>query len=258
MSPFTVAVTSAGFILGGALAGMALSRMLPDEHLSSDSRDAIKLGSGMISLMAALVLGLLVSSAKSNYDAASAAVTQGGARIILLDRVLAHYGPESEPVRDELRRSLGAALELLWPVERRTEPALQILERDAPMEKVLDEIRALTPRTDAQRALHAQAQQLGNEILLSRWIQVEQARATLPRMFLQILVFWLTMLYLSFGLIAPRNATVLGVLFVGALSLATAFFLVLEMDDPMEGMIQVSSAPMRKAFEQLGPADRSR
>ena len=90
------------------------------------------------------------------------------------------------------------------------------------------------------------------ELLLSRWVQIEQAQVGLPIPFLIILLFWLTMLYMSFGLLAPRNYTVITAMFVGALALATALFLILEMNRPMQGTIKVSSAPMRKALEYIG------
>jgi hypothetical protein len=248
----TIAWISAGCIFGGALLGMALGRFLPAEHLGADSKDAIKLGAGMISLLAALVLGLLVSSAKNNFDASNAAITQGGAKAILLDRVLARYGAEAGEVRGELRRAVAALIEMLWPEERSTASGLDALERTHAGETMLDEIRRLRPQTDAQRELQAQARQLANELLLLRWVEIEQAQTALPTAFLGILLFWLTVLFTSFGLIAPRNATVVTVLFIGALSLATAVFLILEMNEPMSGVIRTSSGPMRKALEHLG------
>ena len=252
MSATAIAWIAAGCISGGTLLGIALRTMLPSDHLNADSKDAIKLSAGMISLMAALVLGLLVSSAKSNFDATNAAITQGGARVILLDRVLAHYGAESNEVREDLRRAVAVSIEVLWPEDRPTASGLGAFERTSAMENMLDKIRALRPQTDGQRALQAQAERLGNELMLSRWVQIEQAHNPMPMVFLQVLLFWLTILYLSFGLIAPRNATVVTVLLVGALSLATAIFLILEMNAPMDGVIKVSSGPMRKALEHLG------
>jgi hypothetical protein len=226
--------------------------VLPGHHLAEESRDAIKIGAGMISMMAALVLGLLVSSAKTNFDATNAAIIQSGAKVILMDRLLANYGPETEEVRVALRRSVAAAIELLWPEEGSTEASLGAFERATPMEKLLEKIRALKPQSEAQRALQGQALQLGHEMMLSRWLQIEQAQTTLPKAFLVIVLFWLTMLYMTFGLLAPRNATVIAVMLIGALSLATAMFLIVEMNRPMAGAIKVSSGPMRKALEHLG------
>src|SRR5512139_2509917 len=179
MSPLAVACVAVGCIFGGALLGMALRRRLPSDQLSSDATDAVKLSAGMISLMAALVLGLLVSSAKSNFDATSEAVTQGGARVILLDRLLAGYGAESNGVRQELRRAVSAGVQALRPPTGRA--SLAELERPPAMETLLDELRTLKPQTDAQRALLAQADQLVDDILLSRWVQIEQAQTELPK-----------------------------------------------------------------------------
>jgi hypothetical protein len=252
MSGMTIALISASCIFGGTLVGLTLRKMLPEHHLSEESKDAIKIGAGMISMMAALVLGLLVSSAKSNFDSTNTAIIQTGAKVILIDRLLANYGPETKEVRDTLRRSLAAAIEVLWPEEHFSKSDLTSFERVTVMEKLLERIRALKPENEAQRALQGQALQLGQEILLSRWIQIEQAQTALPGAFLIVVLFWLTMLYTTFGVLAPRNPTVITVMLVGALALATAMFLIVEMNRPMGGLIKVSSGPMHKALEHLG------
>jgi hypothetical protein len=252
MSGTTIAVITTGCIFGGTLVGLGLRRLVPDHHLKEDSKDAVKVGAGMISMMAALVLGLLVSSAKNKFDSASSAITEGGTKVILLDRVLASYGPETREVRETLRQGLVDSIELLWPEEGATGSGLSVFERRSAMEKLLGRIRILEPHTPAQRVAQEEAQKLCQDLLFIRWLQIEQAQTPLPLAFLVILLFWLTMLYMSFGLFAPRNATVLSMMFIGALSLATAMFLIVEMNHPMDGAIKVSSGPMRKALEHLG------
>ena len=252
MSGTIIALISAGCIFGGTLLGLALRKILPDHHLNAESRDAVKLGAGMISMMAALVLGLLVSSAKNSFDTTNAAIIQGSAKAILIDRLLANYGPEAKEIREGLRRNVTATLEMLWPEEFAKEADLTAFERANAGEVLLGKVRALKPQTETQRALQTQALALLNELLLTRWLQIEQAQISLPVPFLVILLFWLTLLYTSFGLLAPRNATVVTAMFLGALSLATALFLIVEMSRPMAGAIKVSSAPMRKALEHLG------
>ncbi len=113
-------------------------------------------------------------------------------------------------------------------------------------------LRELTPATDAQRQFLSQAQQIIGDLVQSRWLVIEQAQGTLPMTFLVVLLFWLSMLHLSFGLFAPRNATVITVLLISALSVSAAIFIILEMNRPLQGMIKVSSAPLRKALEHLG------
>lgn len=251
MNSTVVALVSLACIFGGTLLGLFVRRLLPADHLSDDSKDAVKVGAGMISMMAALVLGLLVSSAKQTFDSTNAALVQGGAKIILLDRQLASYGPEAKGVREHLRQGLVATIELLWP-EEKLEASLVSFEKANAMEKLSQQIRALKPETEAQRAIQQQAQAICSELLLSRWVQIEQAQVGLPMPFLIILLFWLTMLYMGFGLIAPHNYTVITAMFLGALALATALFLILEMNRPMAGLIKASSAPMRKALEHIG------
>jgi hypothetical protein len=252
MSGMTIALIAAGCISAGTLLGLVLSEMVPGHHLDANSKDAVKIGAGMISTLAALVLGLLVSSAKGSYDSTNAAITEGGAKVIMLDRILSNYGAETKAVRQELRRSVAATIQMLWPEESSRDLGATSFERAAAMEKVLKHIWELRPQTEVQRALQAQAQVLANEILQIRWVQIEQAEVSLPMPFLVILLFWLTLLYTSFGLLAPRNATVITIMLLGALALATALFLIVEMSHPMAGAIKVSSAPMRKALECLG------
>ena len=251
-SSILTAVISFGCIIGGALLGLFFQKLLPDDHLRDASKDTVKVAAGTIATLSALVLGLLVGSAKSSFDSANAAITQNGARIILLDRVLSTYGPESKPARDELRQAVVAGMEMFWPEEKTEVSGLSRFERATAMENVLAKLRELTPATEIQRELLPQARQLANEMLQARWLAIEQAQVGLPMPFLVVLLFWLTMLHLSFGLFAPRNTTVLTVLLISALSLSGAIFIIMEMNRPLDGMIRVSSAPMRKALEHLG------
>ncbi len=252
MSGTSLALISFACIFSGTLLGLTVRKMLPQEHLSEDSKDAVKVGAGMISMMAALVLGLLVSSAKNSFDSANTAVTEGSAKVIMMDRLLAQYGPEAKVLREDLRRGMTLAVNILWPEAGSVEDNLKTYERTAPMEILLKKIRELKPQNDTQRDVQVRVQALAHELLLSRWLQLEQAQTTLPMPFLIILLFWLTLLYTSFGLLAPRNATVITVMFLGALALATAIFLIVEMSRPLAGAIKVSSAPMLKALEHLG------
>ena len=182
----------------------------------------------------------------------SAEITQGATKIILLDRVLANYGPETKAVREQLRRVVAAGIETIWPEVKTGVSALTGFERMNGMEAIQLQLRELKPATDAQRQLLLQAQQIANDLLQARWLVIEQAQNVLPMPFLVMLLFWLTMLHVSFGLFAPRNATVIIVLLLCALSVSGAIFLILEMSRPLEGMIKVSSAPMVKALDLLG------
>jgi hypothetical protein len=252
ISSQSIFLISAGCMFGAALLGLLLSSLLPEHHLRDTSKDTVKLAAGMVATLAALVLGLLVSSAKSSFDVMNTEITQSGTKIILLDRVLAAYGPETKDAREQLRLGVATVIETFWPEEKNEGSGLAGFERTNRIEMLQSKLRELTPATDAQRQFLSQAQQIVGDLVQSRWLAIEQAQGTLPMTFLVVLLFWLSMLHLSFGLFAPRNATVITVLLISALSVSAAIFIILEMNRPLQGMIKVSSAPLRKALEHLG------
>ena len=236
-SSLTIGLISAGCIFGGVLLGLVLRGLLPDYHLRDDSKDTVKVGAGMIATVSALVLGLLVASAKNTFDSTEAEITQRSAKIILLDRVLADYGPETKATREQLRNTVAATIEMLWPAEKKKVSGLTGYEQANGMEFVQMTLLKVTPTTDAQRQLFATAQQIVSELRQSRWLLIEQMQHVIPIPFLVVLLFWLTMLHISFGLLAPRNPTVITVLLVSALSVSGAIFIFLDMTHPRQGMI---------------------
>jgi hypothetical protein len=252
MSSIPVALISAACIFSGALLGLKLQKLLPGEHLSPGAQDVVKLSAGMIATLTALVLGLLVSSAKSSFDVMSSGILQVSAKVILLDRTLAQYGPEAKATRDQLKRAVAASIENIWPMEETGVSALTPSERAHGLELVQARLRELVPQSDPQRQVFAQAQQLASDLSQTRWLLIEEAQNRLPLPLLVLLVFWLLLLFVSFGLFAPCNATVLTVLFVGACSVSSAIFLVLELNRPLDGFIRTSNAPMLNALQDLG------
>lgn len=249
MSPIAVGCIVLACVFGGALLGMALQTILPEHHLSVDSRDVIKLGMGLIATMSALVLALLISSAKGSYDTQRNELTQAAANIILVDRVLAHYGPESKEARDLLQLSVAGMIDRIWP----SDPAAnaKLGPTTAGGELFFDKIQELTPQNDVQRALQAEAVRMSIDIGQARLLLFEQSGRSIPMPFLVLLIFWVTVIFLSFGLFAPHNATVIATLFLCALSVSGAIFLIMELDRPFGGMIQISSAPLRAAIASI-------
>ena len=233
-------------VFGGSILGMVLHTILPEQHLSADSKDVIKLGMGLIATMSALVLALLTNSAKGSFDTQRNELTQMSANIILLDRVLAHYGPETKDARDLLKGTVNNMINRMWPQEG-SGPQLQPVAAEA----FYDKIQALSPQNDVQRQLQAQAVKISVDIGQSRWLLFEQGGRSIPMPFLVLLIFWVTVIFLSFGLFAPRNATVIVTLFLCALSLSGAIFLILELDHPFGGLVSISSAPLRSALSQI-------
>ena len=237
-------------VFGGALFGMFLRAALPEHQLSADSKDTVRLGMGLIGTMSALVLGLLIASAKSFYDTQSSQLTTISAKMILLDRVLAHYGPESKEARDLLRSSVTRTLDRLWPKDGRQSP--QTAPASAEGESIYDAIQNLTAKSDTQRALQAQAVNIAVQLGEARWLMYQQASGFVSVPVLAVVVFWLAMIFISFGLFAPRNAIAIATLFVCATSVSGAIFLIVAMYRPFQGIMQISSAPLRNALAYLG------
>jgi hypothetical protein len=252
MSALAVALMAFVCMFGGTLLGTCLRPLLPGHHVSADSRDVVKLGVGVIATQAALVLGLLVSSAKGTFDTMNAEITQGSAKIILLDHVLARYGSETHDARQHLQRSLSTAIDSIWPTHRGGASGLRVVESSTEWEDMSDTIRALTPQTEVQRVLKAQAVQLASDLAQLRWLSLEQSHGAFPTIFVIVLIFWFTVLFGTFGVLTPSNATVMTVMLVCALSVAGGVLLVLEMNHPLEGLIKVSSAPLEHARTHLG------
>jgi hypothetical protein len=233
-------------VFGGSLLGMFLHTILPEHHLSADSKDVIKLGMGLTATMSALVLALLTNSAKGSFDTQRNELTQMAANIILLDRILAHYGPETKDARDLLKGTVANMITRMWP-EEGSAPLLEPVAAEA----FYDKIQSLSPQNEVQRALQGQALKMSVDIGQARWLLFEQGGRSIPMPFLVLLIFWVTVIFLSFGLFAPRNATVIVTLFLCALSLSGAIYLILELDHPFGGLVQISSAPLRSALSQI-------
>jgi len=250
VSPMAIGWIVFALVFGSALLAMYAHSLLPAEHRRSDSKDVVKLGIALVATMSALVLSLLVASAKSAFDTRSNQLTQASADIVLLDRALARYGPETKDARAVLQRSVASIIERFWPAEG-AKP-ITIDPGVSPVEALYDKIEALTPQTDAQRSMQSQALTLAADMARTRLLLFEHLGASIPVPFLVVLVFWLCIIFASFGLFAPRNSTVIAALCVSALSVAGAIFLILELDRSFEGLLQVSSAPLRAALAQLG------
>jgi hypothetical protein len=248
-----VAISLVAFVccFCGMHIGMAIGKLLPDDHLSGDSKEIVKIGAGLIATMTALVLGLLVSSSKDTLDTMNRQLVQDGAKIIQLDRILSHYGPDAANIRQTLQADVRQVLHQYWHEDVSQEAVLENIEVAQGSEKLQASLRALKPANENERQLLADAQQLSSEIAQSRWFMIEMAERDLPQAFLVVLLLWLLILYLCYGLIAPPNGTVKIVLFASALTGAAAIFLILEMNNPLTGAIKVSSAPMRMALNIL-------
>jgi hypothetical protein len=236
-------------LVAAVLLGRTVRRHLPDHHLSGDSKDAVKLAMGLVATMTALLLGLLVSSAKGTFDTQRSEVIQMAAKVTFLGRVLAAYGPEAAEVRALFRDNVADGIHRMWPDEPGARAELTPNAQAG--EAFYGAIQRLSPHDDTQRSLKAQGASLAMDLGQLRMLLQAQMVPSIPMPLLLAVVCWLLIIFLSFSLLAPPNATTTLALVAAAVSVAGAVFLILELDRPLGGLIRISSEPMINALNQL-------
>jgi len=247
------ALTLSGIIfvstLGGIFLGTLLRRALPRHHLDEHVKDVVRLGVGLVATIAALVLGLLIAAAKSSFDTQTGQVRQITANLILLDNILAQYGPEARPVREQIRSTVGPFADRLW--REKEADASGPFETDDAAERVYLDIQKLSPHDDLQRSLQSRAVQISNDLAQVRFLLFVESENLVPIPFLAVLAFWLMIIFASFSLFSPQNLTVFIFLVLFALSAACGIFLILELSRPFTGLMSISSVPLRNALGAL-------
>jgi hypothetical protein len=252
MNALTIGVAAFACSFAAALVGMALHGRLPGDHLDGESKDVLKLVMGLIGTMSALVLGLLIASAQSTYNGQNASLQHMAADVVQLDHMLAIYGPETKEARGLLREGVDTVRERIWSSDGMQTEKLDPRDMRAQADRFLAALQELKPANDAQRFLQAQALQTSVAIGQTRSLMFEQAHSSVAWPFLVILVFWISVLFLGFGLLVRFHTTVAVVVLVGALSVSAAIFLILELGNPYNGLIQISDLPLRDALGQIG------
>jgi hypothetical protein len=235
-------------IVFGALTGLWLARHLPKAHLSSESRTAVSVSMAVVGTLAALVMGLLISNASSSFSTKTDALHRLAVDIIRLDRALRQYGPEAEDVRDLLRSYAQTKAEELSDDDAPSSLDPRSLTKfEALTSRVLD----LQPGGNHQRQAQAQALNVLDSIADARWLLIEKADTALPTSFVILLIFWLALLFGSFGLFAPSNATVIIVLLLCAVAISGGVFMVLELETATKGLIRVPTDPIFDAIREI-------
>lgn len=253
MNTLGVSLIVFAVIFAGAFAGVLLRRGLPEHHLAEGAKDVVRLGTGLIATMAALVLGLLIASAKSSYETQNAQVRSLTANIILLDQVLAQYGPQAREARDLLRRAVDPLADRIWREKGTASAAGAPFEAIPATDAAFAKILELSPQTESQRVLKGRAVQFATDVAQARLALFVEPDRSIPMPFLIVLVFWLTIIFTGFSLFSRLNPTLIAMLFVFALCASGAIYLILEMSQPFVGLMQISSAPLRDALAPLGP-----
>ena len=252
MFPIVVALIAFGLALVGILLGGVMQKMLPEGHLTSESKEVVKLSMGVVATLAALVLGLLVASAKNTYDAREIEINQITAYVILLDNLLAKYGEEAQAARASLRQAIPAVVEKIWSEAQSVPLQSTPFKAAAEGEAVYQRIQELQPSTDIQRGLKERIIQVTNDLMQSQFLLFSHLGSSIPVLFLAVLLLWMIILFAGFSLMAPANATTLASLVICALSVSGAIFLILELNEPFTGLMVIRSEPLLNALPPLG------
>jgi hypothetical protein len=257
MNPVVIGLITFGCSYGAAVVGLTLHSKVPERHLDGDSKDVMKLVLGLIATLSALVLGLLIASAQNLYSTQSGNVQKLAGNVAVLDHVLELYGPGANDTRELLRQAVAAVHDQIWTANRVQAANLDPRSTRYEADRFAKALQGLAPKSDAQRFLQAQALQLSGTIGETRSLMFGQASSSVPWPFLVVVIFWVTALFLGFGLFARFHATVAVALLVGSLSVAAAIFLILELSKPYAGLIQLSDEPLRDVLAQIGQTPAS-
>lgn len=257
MDALIVGLIVAGCTFGGAMLGMLAGAVLPKHHLSTESKDVIKVVMAMTATISALVVSLMISTAKTSFDDKDSELRKQAAYTILLDRLMAQYGPETREARIQLRGMTEQKLRTVWGEDINSNETadldLSVLRQENfGIETLQERLLGLSPKNDRQRALKERALDVSYKIAEGQWVLLEQLESRLQWVFIALVTFWLTIVFMSFGVFAPRNLSVILALFIGSLSVGAAIYIIDELDSPYGGYITISSAPVRAAIGQLG------
>ena len=254
MSAIAISGIAFASIFGATVLGMLLRRILPDRHLSAESKEVIGLGTAVIATLSAVLLGLLISSTRTSYEEKRSQVIRMTADIIELDLLMKDYGPEARPVRQVMRDAVPTMIDSIWRDNvSRFRPEANAVP-DAGAEAVLAKLMELSPHDDDQRARRERALQVGLDVAKIQLLLFAQPANAISTPFITVLVLWLTFIFGTFSIYARANPLIVVVLFVCALSASSAIFLILDLDRPFAGLLQIPSAPLRNALPPLSAA----
>jgi hypothetical protein len=250
LSPLIIGLIIFAVLVGGAFVGWAAHQRLPANHLTDETRSLVSVSMAVVGTISALVLGLLISNANTSFIARSGEVTTLSADILRLDQMLRLYGPEADPARGKLHQFAERKTNDLFPSSLRdvrvnNESTYEVLQQ---VEYLMLELRPPDPRRQwflQQALLHAA--KIGN----THWLLGQEAGQGTPKAFVALVVFWLSLLFASFGLFAPRNLISGLTLVLCAIAVAGAVEMILELEQPFRGVLHISPLPMRHAIHSL-------
>jgi hypothetical protein len=233
---------------------MVLRAFLPERHLGEESRNIVtSLGIGLVGAMAGLVLALLITAAQNNFLNKRSELIEMSAKIIYLDEILADYGTETNEVRALLRNTVLSFIYEYWPGDASQQAGMELYMTDTRV--LYNKIRSLVPRNDDQRSLRDKALTTSLELAQLRDLRIVEEDRSIPRAFLIVLVllvFWIVSIFFSLGIYAPPNSTLIAIFVLFALLVAIAFFLIIDLNLPFEGVLRMPGTPLSEALDHIG------
>ena len=249
MSSTAIIIGAFALTFGGALLGALLGTRLPKHHLSGENKEVVRLAMALVGTLTGMALGLLIGSAKSYYDTQSNELTQASADVALLGRLLQNYGTEANQAQDSLRLAVERILEENWPTDRGENH--KPLPKGGHIQEVYEQLRTLAPKDQEHRMMQSEALGLLRNLAQLRWLIIAQSSTTIMRPLLFVMIFWMTSIFVSWGLFSRANTMSVTTFLVTALCVSGAIFLILELYTPYTGWLRISSAPLRIAYDSL-------
>jgi uncharacterized membrane protein YqjE len=241
-------VTFVSIAVGGAL-GMLVRIRLPQAQLS-ESKEVIRLGAGLMGTVAALVLGLMIASAKNSFDSQIASVRQLAANIILLDELLEQYGPETSEARAMIRRAAAITVQRVWRENTGADRAETFSPSGVATQFFLT-VESLSPKNDLQRSIKPRILEVGTDLARTRLLMFVHVDNPIPAPLLVIMILWLTVIFASFTLFSDANVVVATASLIYALAVSSALFLIVDMSLPFTGLMKIPSEPLKHVLPQL-------
>ncbi len=253
MNALVTAIIVFVLTLGAGYAGLHMQTRLAEPHKTGESRGVVGQIAGLITLLLALVLGTLIGVSYAYFSTQRTELEGFSAQILRLDQALKQYGPETQPAREKLKASIAKGYETFWGGGEPDPAALTVAGPLANAQATMDYLATLQPKTDAQKAALATANQYASMVEQSRLLMSLQVAAPpVSWGLVAILIFWTAALFFGVGLYAQSNAVVLAALTFGALSVAFAVFLILGLGEPYTGVFRVNPAALREAIDFVG------
>lgn len=248
MGPITFAAIALVLMLLSVGAGITIRKHLPEHHVTGDSKDVIKLSIALIATMSALVLALLFASTRTSFERTTTLISRMTADITELDRVLDRYGTETATMRMGLRLGIEPLIDSIWQEDARAR-GITPEATQAQGEALLYRLQDLEPKTSIQRALHARATHIAQDLYEIHLALLSQPVDPVAQTFMIVLVLWLMFIFTTFSLTSAPNPTLITILCLCVLSASAAIYLIEELRQPFDGLMQISSDGLRKALK---------